>query len=141
MLSDCKVVIILLALNLLSCRSEKDAVKFLDMIPFCDHIHFNTFIREGMTEDDIIDLYGEPRFVYYFDSTGCLKLKDNVSGDESMVPKYSNTSNYKIQIESYQKSPFPITHKIFVYWGGFDAIAYVYINQDGLIEKKFIGGS
>jgi hypothetical protein len=141
MRADWKIVIILLTLSLLSCRSEKDAITFLDMIPFCDRIHFNAYIHRGMTEDDVIKLYGEPRFEYYFNSTGSLILKDNVSGEESAVPKYFDTGNYKIQINGYQKSPYPITHKIIVYWGGFDAIAYVYINRDGKVEKKFVGGS
>jgi hypothetical protein len=94
-----------------------------------------------MTEDDVKDLYGEARYVYYFDSTGCLKLKDNVSGDEKNVLKFPEDENYIIRITGYQKSPYPITHKIVVYFGGFDAIAYVYINRDGKVEKKFIGGS
>jgi hypothetical protein len=141
MRSDWKIAIIILSLGFISCRSEKDTIAFLDMIPYCDHIHFNVFIHKGMTEEDIIELYGDPRFVYYFDSTGCLKLKDNISGDESTLPKYADPANYKIQIESYDRSPYPITHKIIVYWGSFDAIAYVYIGQDGKVERKFVGGS
>ena len=136
-----KLVILIFTLNMMSCSSKKEIIVFLDMIPFCDHIHFNAFIRKGMTKTDVMDLYGEPQFIYSFDSTGYLKLKDNMSGDEKQVPKYTDTENYIIRIKGYQKSPYPVTHRIIVYWGGFDAIAYVYISRDGKVEKKFIGGS
>jgi hypothetical protein len=110
------------------------------MIPFGDHIHFRLFINKGMTEGDVINLYGSPRYVYFFDSTGSLKLKDNKSGNVSILQK-SATGNYRIYIKGYEESPYPISYKVIVYWGGFDAIAYVYINQAGKVEKTFIGGS
>ncbi|HEX7320509.1 MAG TPA: hypothetical protein VF399_09170 [bacterium] len=141
MRSDWKIIVVPLMLILLSCGiNKKDIIATLDMIPLCDHLQF-PFIHKGMTEDVVINLYGRPRLEYYFDSTGALKLKDNVTGKEGEVQKDPATKKYKIQIESYDESPYPISYKIIVYWGSWDAIAYVYIDHKGKVERTFVGGS
>jgi len=136
---------ILLSINLLLCCTkdsyQREIVNVLDIIPFGDRIHFKLFIRKGMEINDITALYGEPKYVFYFDSTGSLLLRNNVNQSIEKVSDRSKSDIYKIQIHSYDSSPFRINNKVYVYLGGFDAIVYVYIDSNERIERVFVGGS
>lgn len=120
---------------------NSNVIRVLDMVPFCDRIHFSLYIRKGMKIEDIVGLYGDPHYIYCLDTTGGLILHDNISDRTYHISENIQEGRYLIQIDGYDAARFPIEHKILVYLGGFDAIAYVYIDLNNIVRKVDIGGS
>lgn len=75
-------------------------------------------ITKGMDEDEVRVRLGEPWRTY----------------ERANAP-----SNYFI--EGYSHPNRAITGKVMIYFGGSDMIVYVYVDEDGRVEEKFIGGS
>lgn len=104
-------------------------------------MHFSLFIRKGMTDQQVIDLYGPPPYFYFIDTTGCVLLRNVKSGREEPVARDEESGTYPIEFKDYTGASAPISHQIYVYLGGFDAIAYVYIGFGGKVESVEIGGT
>ncbi len=122
-------------------NNQREIIEILDIIPFGDRLHFSLFLKRGMNMKEVTLLYGEPRYIFYKDSTGCTYLHDNKKRTIEKVSDKSNSDTYKIHINSYDNSPYRINTKVYVYIGGFDAIAYLYIDSNETVEQVFIGGS
>ena len=82
-------------------------------------IHLRTArIAPGMTASEITHIMGTPSSVF----------------DESQ-----NGTDY--YIEGYTHKERPITRQVWIYYGSFDAIVYIYFDNDMQVEEMFIGGS
>jgi hypothetical protein len=129
---------------LLSCSNDsnqREIITLLDIIPFGDRIHFSIFIRKSLELAEIVKLYGEPNYILHFDSTGNLKIRNNIIHSDERITDKVNIENYTVQIHGYDSSPYKISNKVYIYLGGFDAIAYIYVDSCERIEHVFIGGS
>lgn len=141
-----KILIYLLCIILLisgcnTSNSRRVIIVLLDIIPFCDKIHFSMNISKGMDISQITELYGEPKCIFFKNTDGHIMCRDNLSGELNDMTISSEKNNLKIQIKGYTPAPFQITNKVYVYLGGFDAIAYIFINSKNKIENVYIGGS
>lgn len=125
-----------------SCSSavcQRSIILLLDMIPFCDRIHFTLYIKRGLHETQVQRIYGQPRYIFLINEDHYLVLHDNNSGEVKIVTNDTNT--YTIQIPGYDSAPYLVTNMVYVYFGGFDAIAYIYIDSTNVVENVYIGGS
>lgn len=74
-------------------------------------------VEEGMTEEQVRSLLGEPYRQYSRDSA---------------------PADYYVDGYSFKRRP--ITQKVLIYVGT-EPIAYIYLDREGRVEEVFIGGS
>jgi len=121
--------------------SQRSIILLLDIIPFCDRIHFSLYLHKGLMETQVRKLYGEPGYVFSINPDGNLIFNNNIDNKSESVTQSSIDNKYYPQITGYDSAPYPISNVVYIYLGGFDAIAYVYIDSTNVVENVYIGGS
>ena len=74
-------------------------------------------VKEGMTEEEVVKLLGEPHWAY--------------SASDAPADYY---------VEGYARKKRPITNKVFIYIGS-EPIAYIWFDHQNRVEDVFVGGS
>ena len=75
-------------------------------------------VSPGMTEDEVIRKLGKPF--------------------EVQSPE---TGQQRCRVDGYSHTERTISNRCLVYFGAYEAIAYVYIDRNGRVEDVFVGGS
>ncbi len=80
---------------------------------------FYFLLKEGLTEQEVIRMLGNPVVV--------------VQGPKRATDRY--------YVPGYEYQSYPVKKKVLIYFGFPDLIVYVYIDDEGTVEKIFRGGS